>query len=62
MSRRSATPGPRPSELDPALKVNQPAVDALVQRFDPELFGAGKRGSVGPIRGDRDKKGAIAPQ
>jgi peptidyl-prolyl cis-trans isomerase C len=47
---------------DPDLKVNQPAVDALVQPFDPTLFGAPKRGSVGPIRGGRDKKGAIAPQ
>ncbi|HEX4522659.1 MAG TPA: peptidylprolyl isomerase [Casimicrobiaceae bacterium] len=48
--------------IDPALKVNQPAVDALVYQPDPEIFSSGKRGSVGPIRGDRDKKGAIAPQ
>jgi len=48
--------------LDPALKVNEPAIDALVHPFDPELFGAPRHGSVGPIRGDRDKKGAIAPQ
>ena len=48
--------------LDPDLKVNEPAIDALVHPFNPELFGAPKRGSVGPIRGDRDKKGASAPQ
>jgi hypothetical protein len=48
--------------LDPDLKVNLPAIDALVHPFNPELFGAAKRGSVGPVRGDRDKKGAIAPQ
>ena len=48
--------------LDPALKVNEPAVDALVHPFDPESFGAPRRGSAGPIRGDRDKKGAVAPQ
>ena len=48
--------------VDPGLKVNQPAVDALVVKVDPEMFGGPKRGSVGPIRGDRDNKGAIAPQ
>jgi parvulin-like peptidyl-prolyl isomerase len=48
--------------LDPDLKVNKPAVDALVQPINPELFGTAKRGSVGPTRGDREKKGAVAPQ
>jgi parvulin-like peptidyl-prolyl isomerase len=46
--------------LDPDLKVNEPAIDALVHPLDPESFGAAKRGSVGPVRGE--KKGAIAPQ
>jgi peptidyl-prolyl cis-trans isomerase C len=48
--------------IDPALKVNQSAVDSLVFKADPEVFSGGKRGSVGPIRADKDKKGAIAPQ
>jgi len=48
--------------VDPALKVNQPAVDALVYRADPEIFNVPRRGSAEPMRGNRDKKGAIAPQ
>jgi len=48
--------------IDPALKVNQPAVDALVFRADPEIFSMPRRGSAEPLRGNRDKKGTIAPQ
>jgi len=47
---------------DPTLKVNQPAVDALVFRADPEIFSMPRRGSAEPLRGSRDKKGTIAPQ
>ena len=47
---------------DPTLKVNQPAVDALVFRADPEIFSMPRRGSAEPLRGNRDKKGTIAPQ
>jgi hypothetical protein len=47
---------------DPTLKVNQPAVDALVYRVDPETFNTPRRGSAEPLRANRDKKGAIAPQ
>jgi peptidyl-prolyl cis-trans isomerase C len=48
--------------MDPALKVNQPAVDALVHRVDPETFNTPRRGSAEPLRANRDKRGAIAPQ
>jgi peptidyl-prolyl cis-trans isomerase C len=47
--------------IDPALKVNQPAVDALVYRGDPEMFSGSKRGSAEIVRGNRNKKGTIAP-
>ena len=47
--------------LDPDLKVNQPAIDALVHRVDPERSAPPAR--IGrTLRGDRDKKGAVAPQ
>jgi peptidyl-prolyl cis-trans isomerase C len=48
--------------IDPALKVNQPAVDALVYRADPERFTTPRRGSAEPLRANRDKKSVIVPQ
>lgn len=47
--------------IDPALKVNQPAVDALVVHADPELFGGRRRGSAEPLRANGDMKGTTAP-
>ena len=48
--------------IDPSLKVNQPAVDALVYRVDPEIFNSPRRRSADPVRGNRDKKGTVVPQ
>jgi peptidyl-prolyl cis-trans isomerase C len=48
--------------LDPDLKVNLPAVDALVYRVDPETFSMPRRGAGEPLRANRGKKGTIAPQ
>ncbi|HEX3633601.1 MAG TPA: peptidylprolyl isomerase [Casimicrobiaceae bacterium] len=48
--------------VDPALKVNQPAVDALVVKTDPEMFRGNRRGSAEPLRANRDKSGTVVPQ
>jgi peptidyl-prolyl cis-trans isomerase C len=45
---------------DPALKVNQPAVDALV--YQPDGEGFSKRGPGGSPRANSGKRGNIAPQ
>jgi peptidyl-prolyl cis-trans isomerase C len=48
--------------VDPALKVNQPAVDALVYRRDPDAFARGRRGSIESFGANGDQKGGVAPQ